>query len=314
MSLQPVPEATDEGSVGGGFMTYWASSVVYVALLPIFVVAHELGHAAVCLARTEASVVVGIGRPPGRWRVRLGRLDVTMGLNFWSRRKPSGTVSHGGLDRWSAVACGLAGPVAQAAASALLLPIGIAMHRPLVGDAGVLGIGLSLSALVPFRYHGYRSDGANLVRAARLRPDPLIEMRRRWLVLLKDVKGTLGPTRGHVLNGLPPALGHPGKGPDALAVWTTAFAGFCWRAVDTGAQEMRGAALDALHREARAGESEPQLTFGAAWSLIERESETAIEQLSLMVESPEIDEQTRRTAFRFGLALYDVESARGSVA
>ncbi len=167
MSLQPVEAATDEGSVGGGFMTYWASSVVYVALLPIFVVSHELGHAAVSVARSKALVSVGLGSPPGSWRFRLGRLDFTIGLNFWSYRKPAGTVSPVPLDKWSTVACGLAGPLAQAAVSSLLIPTGIAMHHPLVGDAGVLGIAFSLISLVPFRYHGHRSDGANLLRVLR---------------------------------------------------------------------------------------------------------------------------------------------------
>ena len=178
--------------------------MVYCALLPIFVVSHELGHAAVNLARSEAPVSVTLGRTPGRWHFRLGRLDVTIGLNFWSFRKPADTVSRVPLDKWSTVACGLAGPLAQAAASALLIPVGVATHHAAIGDAGVLGIGFALTSLLPFRLHGYRSDGAKLLQVIqRKQPDPaLAEKLSRWLALDKDLPGTLGAERGRVLNAV----------------------------------------------------------------------------------------------------------------
>ena len=298
-------------------MTYWASSVVYCALLPIFVVSHELGHAAVCLARSKAPVVVGLGRPPGRWRVRLGRLDLTIGLNFWAYRKPAGTVFHSGLDRWSTVACGLAGPLAQAAASALLLPIGIAMHRPLVGDAGVLGIGFAFFSLVPFRFHGYGSDGANLLGAlrAKRRVDPeLADKLNRWIGLVADLDGTLGHQRGRILDAVPHLVEHPGTGRDSVALWRVAFAGSCWRAVEGDAcKAMRDAALDALQKATRSGAVEPNLTIIAARSLAAGESSLGFDHV-VDARSADVDEAKQRWAFQFGVAFYDIERARGSVA
>ncbi len=172
-------------------MTYWASSVVYVLLLPVFVAAHELGHAAVSLVRSDDRVSVVLGRPPGGWRVALGRLDLTLGLNFWSYRKPVGMVARVRLDKWSTVACGLAGPLAQAAVSTLLIPIGVATHHAQIGDAGIVGVGFALASLAPFRLAGFRSDGANILQS--LREDSASAMRRRWLALFNDVHCTLGP-------------------------------------------------------------------------------------------------------------------------
>jgi hypothetical protein len=293
-------------------MTYWASSLVYCALLPVFVAAHELGHAAVSLARSDDRVSVALGRPPGKWRVVLGRLDLTVGLNFWSYRKPAGTVSRVHLDKRSTIACGLAGPVAQAAASTFLIPIGVATHHPQVGDAGIVGVAFALSSLVPFRLAGFGSDGANILQS--LREDPVLVMKHRWLALFKDVHGTLGPTRGRVIDGLPGALGHPGKGADALAVWTLAFAGWCWRAVEGApSPEMRGYAFDALQTATRTVATEPQLTYRAAASLSGWESIAGLEQLPRELRPADLDDEKQRFAFRFGMALYDIERAKGSV-
>jgi hypothetical protein len=312
LSLQPVAGVADVKCVGGGFMTYWSSSVVYCALLPIFVVSHELGHAAVNLARSEAPVSVALGRPPGRWRFRIGRADFTVGLNFWHYRKPAGMVSQARLDKWSTVACGLAGPLAQAAVSTLLIPIGVATHHPQVGDAGVVGVCFALSSLVPYRLGGFRSDGANIIDS--LRRQEVADVKRRWLALFDDVHGTLGPARGHVINGLPPALGHPGTGADALALFRLAFAGWCWRAVENApSPEMRRHALDALEASTRTGATEPQLTYGAAASLSGWESIAGLEQLPRELRPAEIDEDKQHFAFRFGMAFYDIERAKGSV-
>jgi hypothetical protein len=301
-------------------MTYWSSSVVYCALLPIFVVSHELGHAAVSLARSKAAVSVALGRPPGRWRVRLGRLDVTIGLNFWSFRKPAGTVSRVPLDKWSTVACGLAGPLAQAAASVLLIPVGVATHRAAIGDAGIVGIGFALTSLVPLRFNGFHSDGASLLQLLRRKntlgsADPvLVEKLCRWLALFKDLDGTLGRSRGRVLNAVPHLVEHPGSGPDSLAVWRISFAGWCWRAVGGDASmEMREAALEAIREATSSGAVEPDLSIIAAHSLAGRESSAGYEHVTVDMRSPAVDDAKQRWAFQFGVAFYDIERARGLV-
>lgn len=298
-------------------MTYWSSSVVYVALLPIFVASHELGHVAVSLARSKAPISVHLGGPPGRWRFRRGRVDLTVGLNFWSYRSPAGTVSRVPLDAWSTVACGLAGPFAQAAASALLVPIGVALHRPVVGDAGVVGIGFALISLMPFRYLGHHTDGANLLQQLRRRNSPdrkLMEKLERWRTLFIDLDGTLGRERGGVLNAVPHLVGHPGTGPDAIAVWRVAFAGWCWRAVENDAWlGMREAALDALDMAARSRAVEPDLAIIAAQSLAKRESGSGFLSVPAEIRSPDVDEARQMWAFQFGVAFYDIERARGSL-
>jgi len=293
-------------------MTYWASSVVYVLLLPVFVAAHELGHAAVSLVRSDDRVSVVLGRPPGGWRVALGRLDLTLGLNFWSYRKPVGMVARVRLDKSSTVACGLAGPLAQAAVSTLLIPIGVATHHAQIGDAGIVGVGFALASLAPFRLAGFRSDGANILQS--LREDSASAMRRRWLALFNDVHCTLGPERGRVIEGVPGAVGHPGKGADAIAVWKLAFAGWCWRAVE-GAPPPRflGYAHDAWHTARKTVATEPQRMYRAAATLSGWESIAGLDHLPRELQPADIDEDKQHFAFRFGMALYDIERVKGSL-
>jgi hypothetical protein len=312
MSLQPVVRAADDKCVGGGFMAYWSSSVVYVALLPVFVASHELGHAAVMLVRSRAPVSIGLGRPPGRWCIRRGRVDLTIGLNFWSYLKPVGSVAYVPLDTWSTVACALAGPIAQAATSSLLIPIGVATHRAAIGDAGVVGIMLSLASLVPLRVGGYATDGTKLLVHLRSKDGRKLD---RWLALYRDIDGTLGRERGRVLDAVPSLVEHPGKGADAVAVWLLAYAGWCWRAVQEGAwTEMREAALDAVQMATRTGATEPDLTIIAARSLAGREPTSGFELLRRQLTSISVEEARQRWAFQFGVAFYDIERARGSAA
>jgi hypothetical protein len=242
----------------------------------------------------------------------LRRLELTLGLNFWTYGKPPGYVTRARLDKWSTVACGLAGPVAQAVVSTLLIPIGIATHHPQVGDAGIVGVGFALFSLAPFRRGGFSSDGANILQS--LREHRVVAMKRRWAALFNDVHGTLGPERGRVLNGVPGAVGHPGKGEDAVAVWRLAFAGWCWRAVDgKPSPEMRAHALDALRTATRTVATEPQLTYRAAADLSGWESIEGLEHLPRELRPADIDEDKQHFAFRFGMALYDIERAKGSV-
>lgn len=297
--------------MGGGFMTFWSSSIVYCVLLPVFVLSHELGHAAVYLVRSDAPVSVGLGGS-GRWHVQLGRLQLMVGPNFWSYRKPAGTVAWLPLDKWSNVACGLAGPLAQACASALLIPIGVWSHQPLVGDAGVVGAGIALTSLLPFRLPGFGSDGARVLRALRGK-ETLAEARARWKALMGDPKRTLGPERGRVVNAVPILVDQPGAGPDALGVWKLAFAGFCWRAVSGDAwTSMRDAALEALHEAAQAWAGEPDLTIAATQTLARRESHEGLEHMPVSLRAISVDEAKQRWAFQFGVALYDVEMARNA--
>jgi hypothetical protein len=76
---------------------------------------------------------------------------------------------------------------------------------------------------------------------------------------------------------------------------------------------MRGYAFDALQTATRTVATEPQLTYGAAASLSGWESIAGLEQLPRELRPADIDDEKQRFAFRFGMALYDIERAKGSV-
>ena len=154
--------------MGGGFHTFWASSVVYVALLPLLVAAHELGHAGVVLARSQARVTVNLGRTPAKWRFSLGRIDFALHPDFWLHRGPPGSARpHDRLDVWSTVALGLAGPLADAFAAGIVVLVGVTTNTAVVGDAGLVGVALAFGSLLPFRVRGRDTDGANILRVLR---------------------------------------------------------------------------------------------------------------------------------------------------
>jgi hypothetical protein len=76
---------------------------------------------------------------------------------------------------------------------------------------------------------------------------------------------------------------------------------------------MRDAALDALHNATRTGAVEPNLTIIAARALAANESSSGFDHV-VDARSADVDEAKQRWAFQFGVAFYDIEQARGSVA
>ena len=58
-------QAFDTWMNGGGPLYISAAAIVYVALAPVFVLVHELGHAAVALLRTDGRVHVQVGKTAG---------------------------------------------------------------------------------------------------------------------------------------------------------------------------------------------------------------------------------------------------------
>jgi hypothetical protein len=296
MSLQPPAAAADGKTVGGGVQVLLGGFAFWL-LGPIFIAVHELGHASVALAQTDGRVEILLGRQPARWHFSVGRMDVAVNpispLRGWNGglTKPLGRFGP-----YSRIAFVLAGPIASGLFSAGVIYLGLALRSTLIVVVGAWGLFSSAYAFVPRRTG---SDGTNLIAALRrLRPEPEIERQRRWLQLFKDPKGTLGPERGRVLNQLPPALGHPGTGPDAFAIWNMALAGFCWRAVEAD--------------PAQRGVVDPHVTFGAASKLAASAPDTGLDHLPRELVSSEVDEEAQRFAFRFGVALYDVEMARNA--
>lgn len=333
MSLQPVVRAADDKCVdeglqafdtwmnGGGPLYVSAGAVVYLVVAPVFVLVHELGHAAVALVRTDGRVYVQVGKSPAMWRLRFGR--VGLGVNPYIPRTGgvAGFVNHNGvLDPSSRIAFALAGPTASGVFSASVVFLALRAHVGLLVWVGAFGVFHSLHALVPRRIGESRSDGAWLLEAVRrLRKGPtpeelLLDMKVRWLGLVKDLDGTLGRSRGQVLNAVPHLVDHPATGADAVAVWRIAFAGWCWRRVEDDAwAAMRDAALDALQSAERTGAVEPNLTIIAARSLAAREPSSGFDHV-VDPRSTDVDEAKQRWAFQFGVAFYDIEQARGSAA
>lgn len=332
MSLQSVAARADEKCVAGGLRAFdtWMNgggplyislaAIVYLAVSPVFVFVHEMGHAAVALIRTNGRVRVQVGRSPGMWRFRVGRLDI--GLNPYI--PPNGGAAgfaqpFGRFDPYSRVAFALAGSAASGIFSALLVYVALRAHIVLLVWVGAIGVYHSVHALVPRKSAGSRSDGIALLEAVRrVRRGPtsdelLLDMKRRWLALVKDVDGTLGRERGQVLNAVPHLVEHPGTGPDAVAVWRVAFAGWCWRAVEEEAWTgMRDPALQAVRDAMLTGAVEPNVTIIAARSLAARESSAGFDHV-VDARTADVDEAKQRWAFQFGVAFYDVERARGSV-
>ena len=163
---------------------------------------------------------------------------------------------------------------------------------------------------MPFRVQGYATDGAKLLAHLRRKDGRKLD---RWLALYRDIDGPLGRERGRVLNAVPYLVEHPARGPDAIAVWHLAYAGWCWRAVEGDApSEMRAAALDAIQAATLTAADEPDITIVAARALAALEPSSGFELLRRQMTSVPV-EPKQRWAFQFGVAFYDIERARGSV-
>src|SRR5690242_16400109 len=143
--------------------------------------AHELGHAAVGLTRTEGLVRVRVGRSPGLWRARLGRLSLEL-HPFPARTEPDGIArTHAHFGQASALLYTLAGPAAGCSAAVLLILAGLrAGSEPLAVIGGLVFVS-EVSNLLPSTRHGTGSDGARLLELFRAKradhaPHPLADV------------------------------------------------------------------------------------------------------------------------------------------
>lgn len=161
--------------------------------VPLLVLAHELGHAAVILASTRgpALVLVGTGRRGPKLRFGRRFMIVFTGLGFSGGR----CYHREALTRRQALAFALAGPAVNLGLGAALLADALAAGAGtsrvvlLAGAVGSLEAGLL--NLVPLRHGTAISDGAHAYRAATgrdapavSRPQPERELRPFFVFLL----------------------------------------------------------------------------------------------------------------------------------
>jgi hypothetical protein len=311
-----------------------AALALTMVTLPLWAFVHELGHAAVALVRTQSLVVVEVGRRPARWRRRLGRLELR--LNPIPGRNATGRAyAYGRLGVGSTVAVALAGPLAQAAASALLLALAVVVDSSLLELVGAVAMGSALVQLVPFEHAGTPSDGKRALlafaRAPSVPRDPreLAATRKRWLAVFSDPESPRGTALTKVwLARVPAWLGYPAGLTDArtVALVRLARAGWCWREVERGEpQRLDDAVARALDVVASAGVVGHERTAAAANELVAGGVELGlgspgagdVERVRFLagaftglpgtVGSRTVPVEQEQFAFRYGVAVHDVE-------
>jgi hypothetical protein len=343
--MRTAAQAFNDWMNGGGSWSLTLDLAAALLIFPAITLAHELGHAAIGLARTEGLVVVRVGRAPARVTRRIGRLHLELNVGP-GRNEPAGMAAvYARYGVSTNVMLLLAGPIAGAAAGAALVAVAARAHSTMFVVAGIVGAAASLLNLVPFERDGFRSDGlllSDAIREARRRGGAgpsaevesfvqmLADAHSRWLALYTDDRSPVRTTaRSGLLGGAPRALGYADlTSANALAIWRLAFAGWCWRDVERGDFEStREATLDAVHRATLDGAVGHELTEQAAVALARdaplglaspgsgdggaRFLAGAFWKMPAALRPETVSEADLKFAFRYGVALRDVERVRG---
>jgi hypothetical protein len=315
--MDGVLRAFDAWLNGGGAdgLLWW--SLALLVLGPALIAVHELGHAAVALLRTEGLVHAHVGREPGRLRGRIGRLVLT--FDFAPGDKRGGFAqAYAALSRRERIAFVLAGPAAEAVAAGLLVALGVRLSLLPLVVVGGLGIVRAAYNLYPSARQGRLSDGAHVraaIRARAIHRTELDDRLARAHVLFATPAKHLTGLRTQLLGGAPVAAGHA---PDdrshaAVGLFRLAYAGWCFSEAGPGdCDELRGAALDALHDATMTGAVEPRLTALAVRALAGRDVlQRAFPEVAFaQVCSAHGPLEQERFAFRYGLALREIERVR----
>jgi hypothetical protein len=315
--------------------------VVAFLLAPLLVLIHELGHAAVALTRTEGLVTVRVGRSPAAWQMRFGRLRLH--LNPWpGRNEPAGVATvHARFGFAGRIAFFIAGPIAGIAAASATLALAIHARSGIFQIVGVLWLIWTLSDIVPSGRNAFRNDGRRLLDELRSRDESrppisaleasLAETRARWIVLFTDMRQIPDWQRlARLLVAAPTALGFApeDRGHAHQALCKVAYAGWCWREAERGQPErLRQPVLDAIHAATKTGAVEPLLTARAANAVAASNTDLSLacpgdseaERQAFLCSAFEHLPKTladsspighRAFAWRYGLALHDVERLR----
>lgn len=300
----------------------------------VTLVAHELGHAAVGLTRSEGLVVVRAGSRSPKWRRRFGRLRLELGL-VPLPFQPTDAIAevYARLGRSTKVMFALAGPVAGAAAAALIMLLGARLQFLPLQVIGCLALLVDVANLLPFRFRGFPSDGAYLVDALGGRPagsseadEEIDAIAARWLVLATNVHGAFAPRDRDLGARLSYKMNRARDDCDreAMVVHQLTFAGWCWREAEQGdTTPIRDSVLDARHHATRAGLSRVDIIAAAAGELVRERTDLAagsptphslergLERARANPAYGELSDGKARVAFCFGVAMHDVAAVAG---
>ena len=298
----------------------------------VVVLAHELGHAAVGLTRTEGLVIVRVGRRSPKWRRRLGRLLLELGpVPMFSSRGEAEV--HARLGRPTKVMFAVAGPVVGSVAAAALIVLGARFEFPPLKIIGWVAMAFDFANLIPFRFRGFRSDGAYLLAALRDEAssaangaDELDAIATRWFALVTNARPTFDRCSPEILANVLVLLGRAlnDRSNEGRALIRLALAGWCWRRAERGdTAAIRDRVLDVRHRVALRGMPREATLVAAACELADEHVDLASAspvassldrgiECGLSVKAPDsLPEEQQRFAFRFGVAMHDVVSIAG---
>ncbi|MCD9029068.1 hypothetical protein LDO26_12740 [Luteimonas sp. BDR2-5] len=176
-----------DGLPRGGGLALLAGFLV--GLWPHIVI-HEAGHALAGLSRGMQAVAFGVGPfraergGDGRWRWRNG--GGIRGIGGFAALLPRG---ERGLSTTDQVVFVLGGPLANLLTAAACIGVArLLAGTPLLALA-LLGVAmgallLGLANLLPFRTHGWRSDGRGLLDLLRGAPDAALQLRVNQLMAM----------------------------------------------------------------------------------------------------------------------------------
>lgn len=342
--LESLPRWID---AGGPPYTVALGGVAFVIALPMFVLVHELGHAVVGLVHTEGLVRLRIGRGPGWLRGRLGRLEFELSPIPALGGIAGSAVIFARLSSRERVLYALAGPGAEALLLVLAFPVlqrsDGRLHAILLAAWFWAALQIMWN-FIPRRIGDNLSDGRVILDAIRARPvDPalgplagtggdefmeeLADTWSRWIVRMTKPRSIRTSRRERILQAAAVALGLPTDpgGPAATAEWF-ALAGWCWRDCERGDLSPLRTEVDTIYRSAAqrglvggllianvasllaAGKTElglgsPGLTETERNAFFTR----AFQQVAHPAEFPALSKWQRWFAFRYGVAVHDVE-------
>jgi hypothetical protein len=307
---------------------------VLAVATPFLILVHELGHAIVPLLRAPGPVSISVGKRPGWLRGRLGRLRFEVSPLPTPRHElPGFALARGLVEPRTEIGFALAGPAANIAVGVLLLMLAKWSGG---GLASVLAIAAAVSLiiavvnLVPHRHGKHRSDGLKALdayRRLRARPEDPEDLEQTWKrcrdLLLEPGDRLQTEARARALHA---ATAMEGIERDpvmttAERIWRAAWAGWCWREVDMALGDPDLAARLALDRALSRGQDPTATTVIAASQLAQSSwnpgggdrVERVTRRILSMLKGDGSDHAQLRLAFRYGLALHDIERLHRSV-